>query len=404
MTASPAHVTAGQRRARLGWHHRLLPNRRVDDSVAIADSLVALHSSDPAAVYLAAAVRMARPSLEPTAEALYGRRSLLRHHAMRRTLWVMSPAVAAEAHATTTTDLLGRELRRWARIIEDQGVATDGAAWLAAAMDEVEGELARRGPVTARELGRALPGLGTRVVLAGGKAYEATQGLHTRVLQLLGFAGRALRAHPVGGWTHSEYRWVAAADWLPGGLGSLEAGLAAAGLARRWLGAFGPATTEDLRWWAGWTLARTRRALADAGAVAVGTDEGPAWVAPDDPLATGEDDPATAGGREPWVALLPALDPTTMGWRQRGWYLDADHVPLLFDGNGNAGPTAWADGRVVGGWVQRPDGEIALGLLADVGGQARRRLDGAARALADLVGPTRFRVRFPAPLQRQLLA
>ena len=83
----------------------------------------------------------------------------------------------------------------------------------------------------------------------------------------------------------------------------------------------------------------------------------------------------TGGAREPepWVALLPGLDPTTMGWKRRDWYLPPGHVPLLFDRNGNAGPAVWVDGRIVGGWVQRRNGEIATRLLDDVGREQRTR-------------------------------
>ena len=35
-----------------------------------------------------------------------------------------------------------------------------------------------------------------------------------------------------------------------------------------------------------------------------------------------------------------------MGWRERVWYL-GDHAKMLFDTNGNAGPTVWVDGRVM---------------------------------------------------------
>jgi hypothetical protein len=61
---------------------------------------------------------------------------------------------------------------------------------------------------------------------------------------------------------------------------------------------------------------------------------------------------------DPSAALLPTLDPTTMGWKERDWYL-GPHGPTLFDSNGNAGPTVWWEGRVVGGSSQRRDGEIA---------------------------------------------
>ena len=45
-----------------------------------------------------------------------------------------------------------------------------------------------------------------------------------------------------------------------------------------------------------------------------------------------------------------------MGWKLRDWYLPAAAADA-FDRNGNAGPTLWVDGRVVGAWAQAPDGE-----------------------------------------------
>ena len=73
---------------------------------------------------------------------------------------------------------------------------------------------------------------------------------------------------------------------------------------------------------------------------------------------------------EPWVALLPALDPTAMGWKERDWYL-GEHAALLFDSNGNVGPTVWSDGRIVGGWGSGEDGEVVYRLLEDIGAGCR---------------------------------
>jgi hypothetical protein len=102
-----------------------------------------------------------------------------------------------------------------------------------------------------------------------------------------------------------------------------------------------------------------------------------------------------------WVALLPGLDPTTMGWRDRAWYL-GDHGPALFDTNGNAGPTVWVDGRVVGGWAQHRDGHVVTRLLEDVGRAATRAVDDAAVALAEWFGDVRVTTRFGNPLQKEL--
>jgi hypothetical protein len=173
----------------------------------------------------------------------------------------------------------------------------------------------------------------------------------------------------------------------------MAADAARAELVRRWLATFGPATTADLKWWTGWTVSRARAALAAADAVEVELEAGTGWVLPDD------DGPVRAP--EAWVSLLPSLDPTTMGWRERGWYL-GDHGPALFDTNGNAGPTVWVDGRVAGAWAQRRSGEVVHQLLDDVGHDAVTAVDRAAAELETWFGDVRVTPRFPTPLQKQL--
>ena len=98
------------------------------------------------------------------------------------------------------------------------------------------------------------------------------------------------------------------------------------------------------------------------------------------------DEPAR--GRGP--RCCPTLDPTTMGWKEREWYL-GPHERVLFDRNGNAGPTVWWDGRVVGGWSQREDGEIVFELLEDVG--AERPTGSRAAAMARDVARARLSAR-----------
>jgi len=62
-----------------------------------------------------------------------------------------------------------------------------------------------------------------------------------------------------------------------------------------------------------------------------------------------------------------------------------------------------ADGRVVGGWVQRPDGSIATELAEPLSSVHDRLLADEIDRLRSLLGGTRFRVRFPAPNQADLL-
>jgi Winged helix DNA-binding domain len=174
---------------------------------------------------------------------------------------------------------------------------------------------------------------------------------------------------------------------------ALEAVEARTELVRRWLRTFGPGTTADVQWWTGWSLKLTRAALAAVDAVEVELDSGPGWVLPDDTK--------TVRAPKPWVALLPALDPTVMGWKERAWYL-GDHGPALFDRNGNAGPTVMVDGRVVGGWAQRADGPVVYELLEPVPRAASTAIAKAAKALEAWFGDVRGKPRFPTPLQKTL--
>jgi hypothetical protein len=166
---------------------------------------------------------------------------------------------------------------------------------------------------------------------------------------------------------------------------------ARAELARRWLYAFGPATAADLKWWLGSTMTAVRDALGDVGAVDVDLHGQPGVALAEDLEPVGE--------VEPYAALLPGLDPTTMGWYERDWYL-GPHRAAIFDTTGNGGMTAWWDGRIVGGWNQTPDGDVFLQLLEDVGTDARGALDREAAQLTAWLDGVSVAPRFPSPLSR----
>ncbi|CAM5683357.1 winged helix DNA-binding domain-containing protein [Streptomyces violaceorubidus] len=93
-----------------------------------------------------------------------------------------------------------------------------------------------------------------------------------------------------------------------------------------------------------------------------------------------------------------------MGWQQRDWYLAPGLRPALFDGSGNVGPTVWWNGRVIGGWAQRADGEIVWRVLEGqgVGREAETAIAAEAARLASWVGTTRITPRFRTPLEREL--
>ena len=392
MSRTPRHITTPERRARLALRHRLTPSTHAAAPEAVADSLVALHGTDPATVYLAVGARLADASLTvpETARALHEDRTLLRMHGMRHTVFVFPAELTAVVHASTGLAVAARERASLLKHMARAG-APD-AVWLKEVEDSLLAALTLRGQATAAELAVDEPRLREQFVYAAGKNYEGVHTVSTRLLKVLGVEGKVVRGRPLGGWTSSQFRWAVAPEHP-----ELDTAEAQAELLARWLTACGPATEADLKWWTGWRVTDVRRALAAIGAETVSLDEGVGYVAAGDlaPLA---------GPAEPWAALLPALDPTAMGWQQRDWYLAPELRPALFDGSGNVGPTVWWDGRVVGGWAQRPDGEIVWRILdrEGVGREAEAAIGAAAERLRGWVGTTRVTPRFRTPVEREL--
>jgi hypothetical protein len=337
---------------------------------------------------------MGEPSFETVESALYDERTLVRIHGMRRTMWVLPVELAAIVQAACTDAIALRERRRLEKLLANSAIA-DGSSWLDEIGRAVLEVLAERGEAAGAELSRAVPGLSTPLDYGEGK-WRGEQPATSRVLFQLAAEKQIVRGRPRGSWTSSQYRWAPFDSWLPGGLAEWPTEAAQAELARRWLSAFGPATVADLKWWTAWTLGETRRALAETDAVEVELESG-------EPGLVLADDLEPVAAPERWVALLPGLDPSTMGWKERDWYL-GEHGPLLFDSNGNAGPTVWADGRIVGGWSQRKDAEVVYRLLEDVGSDVAAAVDRAAASLAEQLGGTRVAGRFPTPLERELVA
>jgi hypothetical protein len=270
----------------------------------------------------------------------------------------------------------------------------DAEWWMRQAEADTLAAVEERGEATAQELAQDVPALRQKVRVNVGKRYEGDIGMSTRVLLLLAAEGKLVRARPRGTWISSQHRWALMEQWLGHPMPELPVDDAQAELVRKWLARFGPGTEADIRWWTGWTLREVRAALATVAAVEVDLDGQTGLVLPDDLEAT--------RALTPWVSLLPALDPTTMGWQARDWYL-GDHKAALFDTSGNAGPTIWADGRIVGGWAVRTSGEVVMKLLEDVGRETGVAVAAEAARLTEWLQSMPVIPRWPTPLQKELV-
>ncbi|MDH6143042.1 MULTISPECIES: winged helix DNA-binding domain-containing protein [Kitasatospora] len=385
------HLTDDQRRIRLAHRHLLHPAARATRVEQVADALVGLHATDAATVFLSANARLAEPSAAEVERALYQDVSLVKLLSMRRTIFAVTAELAPQVSAAAARAIAVKE-----RATLLKHLATGAEGWdeqrLAEAERAVLAALAERGEATTAELSVDVPALKETILMSPGKPYEARQSVGSRLLRLLASDGHMRRCKPRGSWLSSSYPWALVPPWP-----DVPVREAKAAVIGRWLAGYGPGTLADLKWWTGWTLGEVRTAVADLGAVEVALDGG----------ATGlvlPGDEAALPPVEPWAALLPALDPTVLGWRERDWYLSPELVPALFDRSGNNGPTVWWNGRVVGGWAQRTGGELVWRLLTDIGAEGEAAVAAEAERLAGWLGAVRVTPRFRTPLERELTA
>jgi hypothetical protein len=385
------HVDDDERRARLGVRQALAAP--VSGPLDAARSVVCLHATEPASVHLAAWARSGA-SREEVDRALYDDRSIVKQLAMRRTVFGFPRELLPAAWGSACARVAAQQLRQVAKEVTDTGIARDGLAWTQEHLELLRELIAEQGPLTASAIREGLPALDARVTRGKG-VYQAEVAIAGRMIVTLAATGAIVRGDNAGGWKLSRPRWTTTADWLGEHPEPLHEAEGYAALVAAWLRAFGPGTEADLVWWLGATKAAVRRALADVAAVEVSLDGGgTGWLLPDDV------DRVPAPG--PWAALLPALDPSTMGWKERRFHL-GPHTEHVFDRNGNGGPTAWWDGRVVGVWCQDDDGRVEVVPLTPLPAAARRGLEEKAEELTAWLDGDVVRSLYLSPRARRHL-
>ena len=148
-------------------------------------------------------------------------------------------------------------------------------------------------------------------------------------------------------------------DWL-GKLPRFDREKALAELARRYIGAFGPATDRDFAYWSGLPVRDVRAGL---GAIAHELDEG----------RVGEETMLVLRGAVPrlpaegQVRMLGNFDTYLLGWKDRAFAVSNEHAAHVKEGGGGwIRPVIVRDGVVVGGWrSSRKEGRLEISLNLD---------------------------------------
>jgi hypothetical protein len=213
------------------------------------------------------------------------------------------------------------------------------------------------------------------------------------------FSGTVPLVHvPSAEETYGRARYVPAESWLgPPRAADADPDLAARNVTRRYLGAFGPASVEDLVAYVGRgrNVGRWRAVVADmADELVEMRDEGGRTLfdLPHAPRPS-EDTPVPPRLLARWDSLLLAY-----GTKDRTRVLPAKHQSTVITKNADVLPTFLVDGMVAGTWLPRQNGNGELRLELRPFGRLRAAdrdaLEAEAARLLPLLGRGAFS-RYP---------
>jgi len=389
----------------LAHRQHLLPIARCPNVVQVTRDVVALHATDPVGPYLSLWARTTGFRREALKDALYERRELAKVLCMRDTLHVVPSDEIPfffQAYASRRTSA---ERATVSALLVQAGMCTKGEAEkiLERLQYQVLDVLHGKGPSTVRQIGQAVPELQARVRYGVDKPYGGEFSIGSRLVPSMCALGLLIRARPRGTWRSNLYEYASLSAWLPGfDLETVAPQEAQVWLVRRYLSTFGPVTRDDVQWWTGFSKGDTGEALRALGAGVVevaieGWGSGHLMLADDAERLRKFVTPDT-----PYAFFLPGLDPFIMGYKDRRRFLAAEHRAKVFDRAGNAVPTVWANGRVVGGWGQRKDGSVTYGLFGPVSDEERAVLEDKRQHLEGFLDGDLLRPRSRTAFTRAL--
>jgi uncharacterized protein YcaQ len=289
-----------------------------------------VQAQDQVAGMLSIRVRSSSLTRADVERALVEERSIVRLWAMRGTIHLVPAEDARWLNDVFAPAAMAASHRRLGQL----GVPE---ADRPRAVEAIRAALAAHGPLTRTELMEHVARAG--VATAGQAA--------AHLPQLAALEGHVCFGPPAG----AKPTYVLRDDWI-GPLPARPRHEALAELARRYVGAYGPAAPEDLAAWSGLALrdARAGWAAIAPDLVEVRVRGERAWLAREDAALLGEPLP-----KQPPLRLLPAFDTYLLGYRTRDLAVPPEHARRVWPGGGIVRPTVMENARAVGTWRRRGD-------------------------------------------------
>jgi len=292
-----------------------------DDPAEIARSMAGAQAQEKRAGMLQFRARGRGLTAEAVERARVEERSLVRGWLMRGTVHL----VAAEDYRWMLALWSERHGRHARRRLAQLGIP---AAKQELALRVIEKALGDEEDVSRPELVERLA--------SAGVALKAETRVHMMFLPVV--EGLACIGPDRGG----SGSLVLADDWLGKGE-ERERESSLTELARRYLGAFAPATERDFAFWSGLPLRECRLGLEQIASELVQLESGLLALRASRPRAP----------RSPLVRLLGAFDTYLMGYASRASAATEDAERRILPGGGVLRPTVCVDGRLIGLWASK---------------------------------------------------
>ena len=359
-------------RQALAWRmrrHHLVERAPRAALLDVVDDVCGLHAQVMSSAELTAWARVDDLGREDVSQALWDERALVKLWAMRGTLHLLA----------------ARSLGTWLGALGTYEHYLKGA-WLRAfgtSREELEALVV--------VVGEALDGkLLTREALgAEVERLAGTPGLAEKIQESWGgflkpasFRGRLCFAPN----DRQRVRFTTPASWLDGGLDTVEPDEALLEVTRRYLGAFAPATREDLaRWWAVGPAPAGRMIAALGDEVAAVDVEGTGgWMLREHAAE------AAAAEPTPVARLLPGFDMWVIGAsRDAAALLDPAEKKRVYRNQGWISPVLLVNGRMEGVWTHERKGKrllVSIEPFGKVPKWARAQAEAEAERLAAFLG------------------
>jgi Winged helix DNA-binding domain len=356
----------------LSWRmdrHHLLRRAPAEEMLDVAARVCGLHAQVMSSAELTLCARVDDLARDALPHALWEARTLVKLWAMRGTLHLL-PA----AELGTWLAALGTYEHYLKPVwLRNFGITRDELEQLIDAVGAaLDGELRTRA-----ELGAEVERVTGSAVLA--KRLGESWGMY---LKPASFRGKLCFGPGEG----QRVRFTAPGSWVPGSVAKIDHEDALREITRRYLGAFGLATRDDLaRWW-GVSPAQAGRMLSGLGDEAVEVDvEGETYRM----LGPHVAEAATANPVNV-ARLLPGFDQWVIGAsRTAPAQLDPEHKARVYRPQGWISPVLLVNGRMEGVWRHERKGRRLIVELEPFGRLpkwARAQLERETRRLGDFLG------------------